>query len=293
MNQTKPENQAKLQPVSPARFAAAWFASRQWCPFRFQREVWQALKSGTSGLLHASTGSGKTYALWLSALQRVLGQDPTPSGLTVVWLTPMRALAADTARALNEPLTALNVGRRKKLTIGIRTGDTGSAERQRQQRNPPFALVTTLESLSLMLSQPDSRERLSAVQVVIVDEWHELIGNKRGVQVQLAIARLEYLNPGLIVWGLSATLGNLSQAMAALCPRDRPTRLIEGRVRKKLVIDTLLPEHTERFPWGGHLGLRMLKPVIAEISASRCLHLKPRSGCRFFAGRAGFANWQR
>jgi len=262
--------------LSPSRFAAAWMSERGWRPFAFQREVWRAFSTGSSGLLHASTGSGKTFAVWLGALQKVLGQEggqnAAPEGLRVLWLTPMRALAADTARALAEPLEALNDGRRKKLAVGIRTGDTSSSERQRQQRKPPFALVTTPESLSLMLSQVDSPERLSGVCAVIVDEWHELMGNKRGVQTQLAIARLLRFNPELMVWGVSATLGNLEQAMAVLCPPGRQHQLVQGKVRKKLVIDTLLPDQTERFPWGGHLGIRMLQPVVDEIDKSNsCL----------------------
>ncbi|MGH1361615.1 MAG: ligase-associated DNA damage response DEXH box helicase [Burkholderiaceae bacterium] len=257
---------------NPARFAASWLQAKGWRPFRFQRDVWRELGAGNSGLLHASTGSGKTYAVWLGALQAVLKVDPEPVGLRVFWLTPMRALATDTARALSEPVESLNQGRRKKLTVGVRTGDTTSAQRQRQQRSPPFALVTTPESLSLMISQADSVARLTGVQVVIVDEWHELMGNKRGVQVQLALARLQRLNPDLIVWGLSATLGNLPHALKVLRPGRRPAVMIEGRVRKKIVIDTLLPCETERFPWGGHLGIRMLGPVVTEIEAANsCL----------------------
>ncbi len=261
-----------MSAVRPDRIASAWLRERQWRAFRFQRDVWRHLGAGNSGLLHASTGSGKTYAVWLGALQKVLADDPAPVGLSILWLTPMRALATDTARALSEPLDWLNQGRRKKLSVAIRTGDTSSAQRQRQHRKPPFALVTTPESLSLMLSQADSAERLAGVQVVIVDEWHELMGNKRGVQVQLALARLQRFNPALIVWGLSATLGNLQQAMNVLCPPTRPAVLVEGRVRKKIAIDTLLPPETGRFPWGGHLGIRMLDPVIAQIEASNnCL----------------------
>jgi ATP-dependent Lhr-like helicase len=236
-----------------------WLAARGWRAHDFQREVWQAIAAGKSGLLHATTGSGKTYAVWLGALQRRSAQ----AGLQILWLTPMRALAADTTRALQEPLGALQPG----WTVGMRTGDTPASERTRQDRRLPPALVTTPESLSLMLTREQARAQLGGVHTVIVDEWHELIGNKRGVQVQLALARLRRWNPGLVVWGLSATLGNLEQAMATLVGRDDGV-LVRGRLDKPLIIDTLLPAEPGRFSWGGHLGAQMQQPVVDEIDKS-------------------------
>jgi ATP-dependent Lhr-like helicase len=253
-------------------FAEAWFAQRGWQPFAFQREVWTALRDGRSGLLHATTGAGKTYAVWFGALARAaaLGAplheaaSPVPP-LGVLWLTPMRALAADTVRALQRPLQDLD----SRVAVGLRTGDTASAERARQDRRMPAALVTTPESLSLLLTRENARAELQGVHTVIVDEWHELLGSKRGVQVQLALARLRRWNPRLAVWGLSATLGNLDEAMQALvgAPRRGAARgvLVRGRIDKELVIDTLLPEHPGRFSWGGHLGRQMQRPVVAEI----------------------------
>ncbi len=239
----------------------AWFGARGWAPLPFQREVWAAMAQGESGLLHATTGSGKTYAVWLGALQRAQAV-PHTSGLQVLWITPMRALAADTTRALQLPLPALAPG----WAVGQRTGDTPSAERARQDRRFPTALVTTPESLSLMLTRENAAAELGSVHTVIVDEWHELIGNKRGVQVQLALARLKRWNAGLLTWGLSATLGNLDEAMDTLC--GTPARRVQGRVDKALCIDTLLPHEPGRFSWGGHLGAQMLQPVVAEIDSS-------------------------
>jgi len=239
--------------------AAGWFATRGWKPFPFQREVWAAMQAGRSGLLHATTGSGKTYAVWLGALAR----QQAVAGLQVLWLTPMRALAADTTKALQAPLPALAPG----WSVGMRTGDTPSAERARQERRFPAALVTTPESLSLMLTRENARSELAAVHTVIVDEWHELIGSKRGVQVQLALARLRRGNPALVVWGLSATLGNLTDAMATLVG-PVPGTLVRGKVDKQLVIDTLLPANPGRFSWGGHLGQQMQQPVVDEIERS-------------------------
>jgi ATP-dependent helicase Lhr and Lhr-like helicase len=237
--------------------AETWFAQRSWQPFAFQRAVWDAMAAGDSGLLHATTGSGKTYAVWLGALARA---QPVP-GLQVLWLTPMRALASDTVKALQEPLPAL----RPAWQVGQRTGDTPSAERARQDRRLPPALVTTPESLTLLLTRESARADLGGVHTVIVDEWHELIGSKRGVQVQLALARLKQWNPSLLVWGLSATLGNLPEAMATLLG-DEAGRLVQGRSDKQLLIDTLLPAEPGRFSWGGHLGAQMQQPVVDEIA---------------------------
>ncbi len=237
----------------------SWFASRGWQAFDFQREVWRAMAAGSSGLLHATTGSGKTYAVWMGALLRA---RPVV-GLQVLWLTPMRALAADTTRALQLPLADLAPG----WSVGMRTGDTPSAERARQDRRLPAALVTTPESLSLMLTRENVAEQLGGVCTVIVDEWHELIGSKRGVQLQLAVARLRRWNPGLVVWGLSATIGNLDEAMATLVGPG-PAELVQGRVEKTLVIDTLLPQDPGRFSWGGHLGAQMQQRVVDEIDRS-------------------------
>ena len=271
----------------------SWFAERGWKPFKFQKELWQTIARGESGLLHATTGAGKTYAVWLGALMAFTAkarskparkltksaQKPAPP-LTVLWITPMRALAADTLRALEQPIEFLS--QQATITtdgvinsphtgavwsVGARTGDTAASERSAQNRRLPTALVTTPESLSVLLSRADAREVLSSVKMVVVDEWHELLGNKRGVQVQLALARLRSWNPALQTWGMSATLGNLPAAMHTLLGHDHGT-LVQGQVAKKLVIDSLLPERVERFPWGGHLGLSMLPQVVAEIDKS-------------------------
>ncbi len=280
----------------PVDAIQAWFAARGWQPFDFQRQVWSAMAQGRSGLLHATTGAGKTYAVWLGALAwaRRGARNPggahnrstaraahcpltaaaaqsmpaaSPPPLAALWITPMRALAADTHRALALPLADLA----PHWTLGLRSGDTAPAERARQDKRLPTALVTTPESLTLLLTRADARERLGAVCCVVVDEWHELVGNKRGVQVQLALARLALWNPKMVVWGLSATLGNLRPAMAMLLGplRRRPApRLVQGRIDKALVVDSLLPADPGRFSWGGHLGAQMRQPVVDAIESS-------------------------
>jgi ATP-dependent Lhr-like helicase len=243
--------------------------ARGWQPFAFQQEVWDAVDEGRSGMLHATTGSGKTYAVWLGMLDALLRRHPPARAaepLRVIWLTPMRALASDTTKALAQPLQDLA----PTWTIGLRTGDTQSAERARQDRRMPTVLVTTPESLTLMLTREHAREELGSVEYVVIDEWHELIGSKRGVQAQLALARLRTFHPGLVTWGLSATLGNLEQAMQVLCgPSPDPApRLVRGRIDKTLVIDTLIPPDPGKYSWAGHLGARMQVPVVEEIAGS-------------------------
>ncbi|MGA1317687.1 MAG: DEAD/DEAH box helicase [Rubrivivax sp.] len=249
-------------PTDPSRIDAridAWFAARGWQPFDFQREVWTAMADGRSGLLHATTGSGKTLAVWMGALQRARAG----AGLQVLWLTPMRALAADTVRALQAPLADLAPA----WQVAGRTGDTPSSERARQERRWPQGLVTTPETLSLLLTREDAAELLGGVHTVIVDEWHELLGSKRGVQVQLALARLRRWSPATVVWGLSATLGNLHEAMRVLVAHDQGL-LVRGRIDKTLRIDTLCPTEPGRFSWAGHLGAQMLQAVVREIDAA-------------------------
>ncbi|WP_085692268.1 MULTISPECIES: ligase-associated DNA damage response DEXH box helicase [unclassified Pseudomonas] len=244
--------------------AKAWFAKRGWKPFAFQRRVWAAVDRGESGLLHASTGAGKTYAVWLAALRafKAEAQGRLAAPLQVVWVTPMRALAADTARALQLPLDDLGL----PWSVGVRSGDTGSAERARQARRLPSVLVTTPESLTLLLTRAQAREDFATLRLVVVDEWHELLGNKRGVQLQLALAHLRHWHPSLPTWGLSATLGNLQHALDVLLPQGG--LLVQGRQDKPLQVDTLLPTAIERFPWAGHMGLKMLDQVSREIDAS-------------------------
>ena len=314
------EREAQQQAVAQARVdkrraqqlslpsADGWFAAHGWTPFPFQREVWAQVAAGRSGLLHATTGAGKTYAVWFALLNRALAGEVKGGGLRLLWITPMRALSADTARALEAPLDELGLD----WEVGVRTGDTESAERTRQGKRLPEALVTTPESLSLLLTRADAPQLFAGVAMVVVDEWHELVGSKRGVQVQLALARVKRWATGggasdgaggagraaaavpstasprpgagagggeptdgahgprspakLAIWGLSATLGNSHEAMHALVAHADGV-LVEGHIDKSIVVDTLLPDDPGRFPWGGHLGIKMLEPVVREIAA--------------------------
>jgi ATP-dependent helicase Lhr and Lhr-like helicase len=253
-------------------FAKQWFSARGWKPFAFQKQVWAAVKQGQSGLLHASTGAGKTYAVWFGALNRYANplapvekprkRKPAAEPLTVLWVTPMRALAADTARALEVTLQDLQI----PWNVGLRTGDTSASERARQSRRLPTALITTPESLTLLLARADAQTALSTLRMIVVDEWHELLGNKRGVQLQLALARLRRWQPDLVVWGVSATLGNQPHAEQVLIPQGGIS--VQGQSAKGLRVDSLRPAAIERFPWAGHIGLKMLPQVVEELESS-------------------------
>ena len=245
----------------------AWCRGRGWTVFPFQRQVWRAMAAGASGLLHAPTGTGKTLAAWLGALARPRGDEPC-RGLRVVWVTPLKALAADTARALEEPLRILSrSGSTAGWTIGSRTGDSSAADRRKLRECWPSALVTTPETLSILLSLEDAPEIFSGLETVIVDEWHELLSTKRGVQTELALSRLRTHARGLCTWGLSATLSNLDEAVAALVgpARAGEARLVRARVPRRLEIETLVPRPMERFPWAGHMGMRLLPQVVEAI----------------------------
>lgn len=253
----------------------AWFASRGWAPLPFQKTMWRHYLAGESGLLHTPTGSGKTLAMFGGPLLQALA-DPLPrasSGrngktvpaLQVLWITPLRALASDTARALREPLAALGLD----WQVGLRTGDASARDKRLAREGRVDVLVTTPESLALLLSYPDTMERLRRLRCVVVDEWHELLGNKRGVLLQLNLRRLRDALPALQVWGLSATLGNLDEARDVLLP-DRPEAPMVSGVRPRPVaVETLLPAHGERFPWAGHLGLSQLQRVQQKLLAVR------------------------
>lgn len=250
-----------------------WFAAKAWRPFPFQREAVAAARRGESGLIHAPTGVGKTLAAWLPAIDTWLAAHPReadwpapPAPLRVLWLTPLRALSHDTVRALGEVVTELGL----PWTVEGRTGDTSSASKARQRQRFPTALVTTPESLSLLLTHADTAAAFASLAVVIVDEWHELMGTKRGVQTELALARLRRWAPGLQTWGLSATLGNLAEAMETLLGDAAATgRLITGAPPKRIEIETVVPASMERFPWSGHIGLKLLPEVVKAIEQAR------------------------
>ena len=218
--QPETNKQDILEQSQLTKIAKDWFQSRNWKPFQFQEECWQAYLQGKSGLLNAPTGSGKTYAMWIPCVLEFLKtherHEVLPE-LHILWVTPLRALAKDIHRAMQEFCDEIEL----PWNVGLRTGDTPTSERQKQKKVAPQALVITPESLHILLSQKDHPNYFKTVKAVVVDEWHEIIGTKRGVATELAISRLKNLtHQPLKIWGISATIGNLKQAQRVLLGED-------------------------------------------------------------------------
>lgn len=241
-----------------------WFRQRDWAPFPFQEETWAHFRDGSSGLLHAPTGFGKTLSVWLGPVSQTIETGKAPKHCEVLWITPLRALANDTLQALREPLLDLGLD----WSVEARTGDTSSYRKAKLRERFPYALVTTPESLSLLLTYADTREKLSDLKCIIVDEWHELLGTKRGIQTELCLTRLRHWFPKLQTWGLSATLGNLAEAARPLFGGSNH-RIVAANQDKKIEIETLIPDEIESFPWSGHLGTKSIKRVVAQVTKAR------------------------
>jgi ATP-dependent Lhr-like helicase len=252
------------EPAGARRFSAveSYFAARGWPVLDFQRRAWQAWADGRSGLIHAPTGSGKTLAAWGGAVCEIL--ESGGSGLNFLWLTPLRALAGDTARALDRPLSHNGL----RDAVALRTGDTSSYRKKRLMERPPACLVTTPESLAVMLSYADAPRRMARLRGVFVDEWHELVSSKRGILLQLGLARLKALNPGLRVWGISATLGNLDEAREALLGANARGVSIDANIDRPIELESLLPESVQRFPWAGRVGVHQLRAVVERVESA-------------------------
>jgi len=257
---------------------SAWLQSRDMIPFLFQQQAWQAILNRQSGLVNAPTGCGKTYSVFLGALIDFINQHPTQyqtkggNGLQLLWITPLRALAKDIGRAMEEVIAGLGM----QWKVGIRNGDTDVNERARQKRNMPEVLIITPESLHLLLAQKGYPDAIKNLRIIAVDEWHELLGSKRGVQVELAISRIcglrrqEATAVPLGIWGISATIGNLDEACEVLlAPLQQKGSIIRAQVRKEVDVLSVLPDEIEKYPWAGHLGIKLVHKVLPIIEASR------------------------
>jgi ATP-dependent Lhr-like helicase len=264
------------RPQDPGtRIILNWLQEKNIRPFPFQQETWQQIASRNSGLVNAPTGFGKTYAVFLGVLIEWINRNPDQylqlknNGLQLIWITPLRALAQDIARAMEEVIEGVKL----PWKVGVRNGDTSTKERAAQKKQLPEILIITPESLQVLLSNAD-RDRLSEkLSVIAVDEWHELLGNKRGVQTELAITRLIHSAPDKnrlpVVWGISATIGNLPEAMEVLLyPTGKEGTLIRARLKKEIEVHALLPDDPEEYPWAGHLGIRMAEKIIPVIEQS-------------------------
>lgn len=257
-------------------WAENWFQKKGWTPFDFQKACWEHYLQGRSGLLNAPTGSGKTMALWMPVLIEYIRnnpdswQKPKKNGLQVIWITPLRALAQDIHQAMSRVCEETGLPWR----IGVRNGDTGTAERQKQKKSMPECLITTPESLHLLLTHKDYPLLFKNLKAVIVDEWHELLANKRGVQVQLALSQIRTLTiQPLKIWGISATIGNLAQAHQALLGNKQPELIVRSAIKKEIQVRSILPDEVERYPWAGHLGIKMLHKILPVIESSQSVLL--------------------
>ncbi len=271
------------------QIATHWFDQQNWTVFPFQKQTWNAFLKGKNGLLNAPTGSGKTYALWFPIVLQYIKTNPAyktqyKKGLKAIWITPLRALSQEIKQATERVSEDLGIG----FTVGIRTGDTSTKERAQQKRQMPDLLITTPESLHLLLATKGYKSTFKNCSAIIIDEWHELLGTKRGVQMELALSRLKTLSKELRIWGVSATIGNLEQAREVLLgPQTNALKnsvLIKANLNKKLTVKSIIPKTMETFPWRGHLGLHLLEEVVPIINKSKTtlLFTNTRSQCEIW-----------
>lgn len=239
-----------------------WMKSRGWKPQGFQIETWQAFQQGKEGVINAPTGSGKTYSILLPAIFKAA--QSKKKGLKIIWITPIRALAKEIQLSANRVIESSLLD----LEVGIRTGDTSEKERAAQRKKSPDILITTPESLHLLLASKNASENFLNLQLLVADEWHELMGTKRGVMLELAIARIRSMVSTLQVWGISATIGNLNEAVEVLL-FNRPAVLVVAHIQKNIEVVSLLPDAVEKMPWAGHLGIKMLDKVLPIVHNSR------------------------
>lgn len=254
--------------ASALDFGRAWMSNRGWTPQAFQEETWRAVESGQNGLLCAPTGTGKTYALFIPALFRA--SQSQQKGLKIIWISPVRALA----REMESAVLALLPELAPQFQVGIRTGDTPPAERRKFLKNPPDILITTPESLHLLLATPGYPDFFALLQTVVVDEWHALLGSKRAVLWELAHSRLRAIKPKLQVWGISATLNSPADALYFLLGPElfSAALQIQAQLNKTWQVKTILPEQIDSFPWAGHLGIHLIDQVLPVLQgAGSCL----------------------
>jgi ATP-dependent Lhr-like helicase len=268
-------------------------AGKGFQPFAFQEETWRHILDKKSGLVNAPTGCGKTFSVFLGAVINFINNYPKDyqskpkNGLQLIWITPLRALAKDIGRAMQEVIEELGIS----WKIGIRNGDTSMIERQKQKTQMPEVLIITPESLHLLLAQKGYAEVFRTLKIIAVDEWHELIGSKRGVQVELAVSRIAGVlsseseagsqEPGvqhhqkkggsrLSIWGISATIGNLEEAKEVLMsPLQKEGIIVKANMDKRIEVESIFPDEIEKYPWAGHLGIKLAHKLIPIIEKSK------------------------
>ena len=264
-----PTKQLIQSPRSGLDQVRDWFTNNHWEIFTFQYECWQAVQNGKEGILNAPTGSGKTLGLWMPHLIRWLDSPKkSQKGLQLIWVTPLRALAKDMERQFRQSLAAFDLD----IQVGRRTGDVSASIRKKQEQSMPQVLITTPESLHVLMAQKNHECYFKRLHSVVVDEWHELMGSKRGTQTELFLARARALQPEVKTWGISATLGNMEEASEVLMgseERYRNSVTIKASIQKNIQVESILPKSIEFFPWHGHLGLHLIDELIPILQRSR------------------------
>ena len=258
-----------MQPDVPPEIAD-WFAGRDWRIRRHQLDMLVASDRGRHALLVADTGAGKTLAGFLPTLAdftqaRLKGSEPPP-GLHTLYISPLKALAHDVQRNLLAPIEEMGL----PLRVETRSGDTPSDRKKRQRSRPPHVLLTTPESLSLLLSYPDSFELFRGLKRVVIDEVHAFATDKRGDLLALALTRLQALAPDLQRVALSATLANPEGFREWLAPWGDidSVQLVAGETGSPAEVEIHLPNE-ERVPWGGHAATWAVPQLYEQIRANR------------------------
>ena len=243
----------------------AWMKKNGNRPFDFQKECWEKYADGYSGIVNAPTGFGKTFSVFLAVVIEHLNNNKKPAtGLQLMWITPLRSLAKDLKRAMQTALDDLQI----PWKVGVRNGDTPTAEKQSQVKSMPQVLIITPETLHLLLAQKNHQLHFQHLKCIAVDEWHELLGSKRGVMAELAISRVKGLQPALKVWGISATIGNIEEALDVLVRDKNKSTLVFTKEKKKTNIISIVPEEIDTLPWAGHMGLNLAASLIPIIEKS-------------------------
>lgn len=247
------------------RLIIGWFelGGRKLLPF--QKVAWKSFFENESGLISVPTGAGKTYAAYLPALAK-LHADPAKcvKGTRILYVTPLRALAKNLEEALRAPVEDLKL----PFRVEKRTGDTAATTKAKQKKNPPEILLTTPESLALMLTEIDAVEKFMPLQTIIVDEWHELLSSKRGVLLELCLSRIKKFAPTAQIWGLTATIGNIQEAAQACVGIDRAPKIITAVMDREVILSSILPDSVHKLPWAGYTGIRLLPDVLKQLSPS-------------------------
>ena len=263
-----------LQPI------IEWFETLNWKALPFQIKAWNAFLAGKNGIINAPTGSGKTYAGLLACLSLAVSKKKKYKGVQIIWISPIRALSKEIAITAQRAIEGLDLD----WTVGVRNGDTSPANRQKQKRTPPNILITTPESLHILMASKGYADYFKSVQLFVADEWHELIGSKRAVQIELALSRLRTISSPLI-WGISATIGNLDEAAQVLLGNQMENFVfVKAKIKKKYEVISIYPDQIEKFPWAGHLGLKLSDKLIPIINnnSSTLIFTNTRSQCEIW-----------